>query len=1034
MMSHRLRRFLGLGLASLLPLAASAFAAAPAFNVIHAFDRGTEGYRNYAPLVQDAQGRLYGTNTAGGKNDQGTIFALNADGTGHTVLHHFKVGELKSSFGGVIVGSDGRLYGAASTSANSWGGIFAINRDGTGFTSLRQFAGADGITPKAGLLQGSDGRLYGCNSAGGTNGHGTVFAIQPDGTGFVVLHHFSSALHGREPLGALVQGTDGRLYGTSSEGGTLNGGTIFALNTNGTGFVVLRHLTPATDGSAPYAGVIQGQDGRLYGVCRNGGTANLGTVFAINTDGTGFIVLRSLTNAVASAIWPEGRLVQLADGRLVGTSSRQGNNTLFALAPDGSGFGALAVLDGNNAGQFLRAGLLLAADGRLYGTAQSGGRYDGGTLFRLNTDGTGFSVLRESNERARGISPLGKLVEHNGRLYGTTVQGGFDVAGTSAVANQDSGAGVMFAIDRNGTNYSVLHNFIGSALSHEPRGLVLSSDGRFYGSTDTGGTIGLGGVFGINVDGSGFNALHGYGTFPDHTSGPRANMVRGIDGRLYGMKYDGRIIAINANGGGYTLVRALANGGSEGSGPRFGHGGIISASDGRLYGTTFEGGANGGGTLIGLNTDGTGFLVLRHFTSATDGYWSWAPPVEGSDGRLYGTNSEGGPGGWGTLWFLLKDGTGFTPLSPFNTANGYKPHSSLVEGADGRLYGATSAGGNHGDGTLYGINRDGTGFAVLHHFEREVDGHGGDVYLIRGSDNVLYGVSPSGGPNFESGTLFSLSVAPKPVITSPLTASGVYSEEFRYQITASNGPILDYDALGLPPGWQVSHTTGEVVGTPNVVGPLSIDVAATNAGGIGVATVAITIAKAPAVVSLSNLTHTFDGTPKEATVTTTPSGLTTTVTYNGSSTPPSAVGNYPVAATVVNANYQGSAMGTLVISAPAAPTDVTARLQITRGGFRLNRATGRYAQTITLKNTSAQPIAVPLSLVFDGLSATASLFGAAGVTTAVAPLGSPYVTVSVGADSVLSPDETATVNVEFSNPTNQPITYVSRALAGPGTR
>lgn len=1027
---------LRLCLASLVPLAASAFAA-QTFTVIHAFDQGTEGYRNYSPLVQDANGRLYGTNTAGGKNAQGTIFALNPDGTGHAVLHHFKSSELWGAFGGVIVGNDGRLYGTTSSSATTWGGVYAINRDGTGFTALRQFTGPDGIVSKAGLLQGSDGRLYGCNTVGGANNHGTVFAIQPDGTGFVVLHHFSSTLNGREPLGTLIQGTDGRLYGTTSEGGASNGGTVFALNANGTGFVVLRHLTPASDGSAPFAGVIQGQDGRLYGTCRNGG-ASFGTVFALNTDGSGFTVLRTLTNAVAGPILPEGRLTQLPDGRLVGTSARQGDNTIFAISPDGSGFGAVKVIDGDAQGYFLRAGLLLAADGRLYGTAQSGGLHQAGTLFRLNTDGTGFSVLRHSNERARGYDPYGPLVEIGGKLHGVTLSGAVDATGTSMASNSDQAYGTMFSIERNGANHSVLHNFIGTGandLGYLPRGLTLSTDGRLYGNADSGG--GPGGLFAISPTGGGFNFAYRFGAFPDNAKGPKTPLVRGSDGRLYGMKVDGRIIAINANGSGYTILRALATDGSEGATGDFGHRGIIAGSDGHLYGTTYNAGQNGGGTLFRVGIDGSGFSVLRHFTPGTDGYNSWSSLFEGSDGRLYGTNPTGGANNGGTLYAIEKSGNGFTILHAFASGSqGSRPQSSVVEGPDGRLYGVTSVGGA-GAGTIYSINRDGSGFSVVRALVQATDGNdplgnaSSGAFLMRASDNVIYGVFTGGGPHL-SGTLFSLVVVPKPVITSPLAAAGTYNQPFNYQIVATNAPT-DYDALGLPTGLTINHPTGLISGAPTQSGSFPVDIAAINAGGPGLAVLNLTIAKATANVVLGNLTQTFTGTPRVVTVTTTPPGLTTTVTYNGSATAPTATGNYAVVATVADANYQGSASGTLSIDPPV-PVDVTAQLQITRGGFRVNRAIGAYAQTVTLTNISAQPIAAPLSLVVDALSANVALLGAAGVTAVVAPLGSRYVTVDVGADAVLSPGETTTVVVNFSNPINRPVNYVTRALAGPGTR
>jgi len=119
---------------------------------------------------------------------------------------------------------------------------------------------------------------------------------------------------------------------------------------------------------------------------------------------------------------------------------------------------------------------------------------------------------------------------------------------------------------------------------------------------------------------------------------------------------------------------------------------------------------------------------------------------------------------------------------------------------------------------------------------------------------------------------------------------------------------------------------------------------------------------------------------------------------------------------------------------PDPASDVTAQLTITRTGLLRNRSTGRYAQTITVKNTSATPYAGPVSLVFDVLSANATLYGATGFTTVAAPLGSPYLNINVGLDGTLTPGESVNVLVEFTNPTNQTITYTTRVLAGPGGR
>jgi uncharacterized repeat protein (TIGR03803 family) len=358
-------------------------AAEQPFTAIYKFTGGANGANPWASLIQGSDGRLYGTTWDGGVDGAGTVFAVNADGTGYTTLYSVTGGaDGANPAAALIQGSDGRLFGTTLNYGTGPGGtVFAVNTDGTGFNILHTFSGYDDVLPRAGLLQGKDGRLYGTAEGFEPYGYGIVYALNTDGTGFTTLYTFTGGTDGDAPYGSLIQGSDGRLYGTASSGGADGQGTVFALNTDGTGFTALYAFTGGADGGVPLAGLIEGSDSRLYGTASSGGTGGNGTVFSMNTEGTGFATLHSFTGGSDGAS-PQASLIQLSDGRLYGTTwggGAIGYGVLFAVKNDGTGFTMLYSF--GNDGAESNAGLILGSDGRLYGTAYTAGSNGNGSIF-----------------------------------------------------------------------------------------------------------------------------------------------------------------------------------------------------------------------------------------------------------------------------------------------------------------------------------------------------------------------------------------------------------------------------------------------------------------------------------------------------------------------------------------------------------------------------------------------------------------------------------------------------------------------------
>jgi len=392
---------------------------AQTFTTLHSFSAlsGSSPYTNSDGASPDATlilsgNTLYGTAPYGGSFGKGTVFAVNIDGTGFTILHTFTATSGFPSFtnsdgatplGGLIL-SGNTLYGTAVFGGSSDNGtVFKVNTDGTAFSTLHRFtSGSDGAHPIAGLVL-SGNTLYGTAGYGGHSDNGTVFKVNTDGTGFTNLHSFTALIpyytnsfetvfhtncDGAFPQGGLILSGD-TLYGTANEGGSSGGGTVFAINADGTGFTTLHSFSGSTstnsDGANPVAGLILSGN-TLYGTTP-------GTVFALNTGGTGFTNLYSFT----------------AGGF---------NSSGIYTNCDGASPQASLILSGNT----------------LYGTAERGGSSGSGTVFAVNTAGTGFTNLHTfmaiNITNSGGAYPYGGLVLSGNTLYGTAFRGGSSGAGT----------------------------------------------------------------------------------------------------------------------------------------------------------------------------------------------------------------------------------------------------------------------------------------------------------------------------------------------------------------------------------------------------------------------------------------------------------------------------------------------------------------------------------------------------------------------------------------------------------------------------
>jgi uncharacterized repeat protein (TIGR03803 family) len=262
-----------------------------------------DGAKPYGGLVQGRDGNYYGTTSSGGASNLGTIFQFSTNGV-LTTLHSF-TGNGTNDDGAapyltpLVEGADGVFYGTTSAGGtNNYGTIFQITADGT-LATLFEFNGADGQNPWAGLSFGTDGNLYGTTPEGGTNGYGTAFQITTNGV-LTTLFHFGGTDGLSYPYGGVVPGNNNTLFGTSYQGGA-GYGAVFQLTTNGL-LTRLHSFTYSDDGANPVTGVIRDAGGNLYGTALYGGTnGGYGTVYRLS-----FTTLLSILSPAANELWSNG--------------------------------------------------------------------------------------------------------------------------------------------------------------------------------------------------------------------------------------------------------------------------------------------------------------------------------------------------------------------------------------------------------------------------------------------------------------------------------------------------------------------------------------------------------------------------------------------------------------------------------------------------------------------------------------------------------------------------------------------------------
>jgi uncharacterized repeat protein (TIGR03803 family) len=350
----------------------------------------------------------------------------------------------------------------------------------------------------------------------------TVLPVTSPSASMTALHRFNGTQDGAFPYGGLVQGNDGNLYGTAEGGGTSFAGVIYKMTLAGS-LSTVYSFSGSPNGADPVGGLFLGRNGDFYGTSADGGVNNDGAVFRLIPSPVTVKVLYSFQDADDGAI-PADTLVEGADGNFYGTTylgGASGYGSVFKMAASGA-LTSLYGFSGGDDGGNPYAGLIQGNDGNFYGTTLQFGAYGFGTAFRVSPTGT-FDTLISFNE-TNGAFPQGGVIQGpDGLLYGTTFDGG------------SNGFGTVFSLTTNGTLTTLLA-FNSTNGSNPAASLLQASDGNFYGTTSAGGAGGQGTAFRLTTNGAlttllWFNGLNG--------ADPESPLIQARDGNFYGTTAQG---------------------------------------------------------------------------------------------------------------------------------------------------------------------------------------------------------------------------------------------------------------------------------------------------------------------------------------------------------------------------------------------------------------------------------------------------------------------------------------------------------------
>lgn len=615
-------------------------------------------------LVQADNGKLYGTSSCWGTNYPGGVFEYDPVTNIFTKKYEFD----NTNSGGpphMTKASNGKLYGVKGPECgcSSGGAIFEYDPDSNTYT--RKFVFEDyynsGYIFLGAMTLAPNGKLYGANPWGGNNRLGFIYEYDPAANTFTIKQEFDD-IDGYFPVGSFLSVANGKFYGVTAQGGVHDYGGIYEYDplTN------VRVSLSAFDSSVSWVyGFMQTDNGKLYGVTNGNYNSDLGAIVEYDIE-MGILSRKFDFNGLNGSPYLNSALVQVPNGKLIGTTSKGGSNdngVIFEYNPATNSF-AKKIDFGTSDGCFPGGTLMQASNGKLYGTTERGGNYNSGVLFEY--DPVTYVYAKKADFGGNmGAFPTGAMVQHgNGKLYGMTTLGG---KYNNLYSDNITGIGVIFEYDP-----------VTSAFAKK-----------------------------IDFDYADTNGVH-----------PSGSLMRAYNGKLYGMtpeggKYNsGVIFEYDPWTNNFTKVFDF-DGNVSGGHP---NGGLTQAFNGKLYGTTTYSGGNDGSTIFEYDPEKHVYTKRIHFNDGSSECLQnpYGNLLQVSNGKLYGMTAFACFDSYSGGLFEYDPKTNkLVKKIEFEGVNGAHPYGSLIQASNGKLYGMTSYGGSNNRGIVFEFDPESDDYTIL---------------------------------------------------------------------------------------------------------------------------------------------------------------------------------------------------------------------------------------------------------------------------------------------------------------------------------